>query len=156
LTLDTVTQGNWKSVYGGDGYNVINDAVSYPSYVTVTPSGQGPYTWASTSTDVRAPSKATSGTDRIAATWYGGSFLIDLAFNDGAQHQVAIYCLDWDTTGRGQTVEILDGNGVVLNTQNVSNFHNGQYVVWKLSGHVKIRVTNTAGSNAVISGLFFR
>src|SRR5205807_7661335 len=28
--LDTTTEGNWKGVYGADGYNVINDTVAYP------------------------------------------------------------------------------------------------------------------------------
>ena len=37
VALDTVTQGNWKSVYGANGYNVINDAAAYPNGVTVTP-----------------------------------------------------------------------------------------------------------------------
>ena len=83
--------------------------------------------------------------------------VIDLVFNDGAQHRVAVYCLDWDTTARAQTVQIVDGNGAVLNTQNMTGFHNGQYLVWQLSGHVKIQVTNSVGgSNAVVSGLFFR
>jgi len=157
VSLDTTTQGNWKGVYGSHGYNVISDTVAYPSYVTVTPSGQNPYTWAASSTDVRALSKANSTTDRIAATWFSSSsFLIDLAFNDTAPHQLAIYCLDWDSTSRSETIDILDANGVVLNTHNVSNFHNGQYLVWQLSGHVQVRVTNLAGgANAVISGLFF-
>jgi hypothetical protein len=154
--LDTTTEGTWKGVYGGDGYNVINDRVAYPSYVTVTPSGQNSHTWAGSTTDVRALSKASSSTDRIAATWFSSSsFLIDLAFKDTAQHQLAIYCLDWDTTSRAERIDILDTNGVLLNTQNVSNFHNGQYLVWQLSGHVQVRVTNTGNSNAVISGLFF-
>jgi hypothetical protein len=155
--LDTTTQGNWKGVYGPDGYNVINNAVAYPSYVTVTPSGQNSTTWASSTTDVRALSKANSSTDRIAATWYNSSsFLIDMVFNDGLQHQLAIYCLDWDTTLRAERIDILDTSGVLLNTQNVSNFHNGQYLVWQLSGHVQVRVTNLTGrANAVISGLFF-
>jgi hypothetical protein len=30
VTTDTATQGNWKGVYGSDGYSVINDAASYP------------------------------------------------------------------------------------------------------------------------------
>jgi hypothetical protein len=158
VTLDTTTQGNWKGVYGSNGYNVINNAVSYPAYVTVTPSGTNAFTWASSSTDVRALLQAASGTNRIAATWYSSSsMLIDLVFNDGQQHQVAIYCLDWDTTKRTQRIDILDTNGVVLNTQNVSNFYNGEYMVWTLSGHVQIRVTNTNSSaNAVTSGVFFR
>jgi hypothetical protein len=156
VTLDTTTEGNWKGVYGADGYNVINDTVAYPSYVTATPSGVNATTWAGSTTDVRALLKATSSTDRIAATWYAGSsFLIDMVFNDGLQHQLAIYCLDWDSTTRAERIDILDANGVLLNTQNVSNFHNGQYLVWQLSGHVQIRVTDTAGGNGVISGLFF-
>jgi hypothetical protein len=156
--LDTTTQGNWKGVYGSNGYNVINNTVAYPSYATVTPSGANSATWAASTTDVRALLKASSSTDRIAATWYNGSsFLIDMVFNDGLQHQLAIYCLDWDTTLRSERIDILDANGVLLNTQSVSSFHNGQYLVWQLSGHVQVRMTN-AGSrsaNAVISGLFF-
>ena len=35
LGTDTTTQGNWRGVYGGDGYNVINDTVSYPPYALV-------------------------------------------------------------------------------------------------------------------------
>jgi hypothetical protein len=158
VTLDTTTQGNWKGVYGSSGYNVINNAVAYPSSVTVTPSATNAYTWASSSTDVRALLKATSSTDRIAATWYNSSsFVIDMVFNDGLQHQLAVYCLDWDTSIRSERIDILDGNGVLLNTQTVSSFHNGQYLVWQLSGHVQVKVTNLVGNaNGVISGLLFR
>ena len=157
VTLNTTTQGNWIGVYGSNGYNVINNSVSYPTYVTVTPSGTNSTTWASSTTDVRALQQATSPTNRIAATWYTNtSELIDLVFNDGLQHQLAIYCLDWDSTIRTQTVAIQDANGVLLNSQNVSNFHNGEYLVWQVSGHVQVIVTNTNSSdNAVISGLFF-
>jgi hypothetical protein len=160
VALDTATEGNWQGVYGSNGYNVINGTVAYPSYVTVTPSGANSRTWASSTTDVRALYTSATSTNRIAAAWYNPttSFLIDLVFNDGQQHQVAIYCLDWDTTKRAETVAIQDANGVPLaSTQNVSNFHNGEYLVYQLSGHVQIRVTNiSSGGNAVVSGLFFK
>ena len=54
------------------------------------------------------------------------SFLVDMVFNDGQQHQVALYFLDWDTTKRSETVLIQDADGLQLSpTQTVSNFHNG-------------------------------
>jgi hypothetical protein len=155
-TLNPTTAGNWIGIYGSKGYNVINDAVSYPSYVTVTPSGVNAYTWTSSTSDGRALEAARSTANRIAAAWYGSAFTIDLAFKDTVQHQIAIYCVDWDSTSRAETVNIVDENGVLLNTQSVANFHNGEYLVWQLSGHVKIQVTRTAGVNAVISGLFFQ
>jgi hypothetical protein len=45
----------------------------------------------------------------------------------------------------------------VLNSQSVAGFHGGEYLVWNVSGHVRIQVTNTGNSspNAVVSGLFF-
>jgi hypothetical protein len=157
VKTDTATQGNWKGVYGVDGYNIIDDTVSYPAYVTVTPASQLNTIWATSSGDVRGLQKVLSPTDRIAATWYTfSSFTIDLNFNDTAQHQVGVYNLDWDFNGRTQTVSILDGStNAVLDSQNVSSFQNGKYLVWKLTGHVIIRVTNTGTTNATISGLFF-
>jgi hypothetical protein len=106
---------------------------------------------------VRALQKR-SATDRIAACWYSGSsFSIDLNFSDGKAHQLALYLLDFDNyLGRTEEIEILDAGGVVVDTRTVSSFSGGQYLVWNLSGQVKVRVTNTtAGSNAVVGGLFF-
>ena len=101
VDLDTTTQGDWQGVYGSSGYNVINGTVDYPSFVTVTASGTSAATWASSTTDVRALYTSATSTTRIAATWFNTtSFLIDLVFNDGKQHQLALYCLDWDTTQR--------------------------------------------------------
>ena len=45
--------------------------------------------------------------------------------------------------------------GTVLNTQSISSFHNGLYLDYEVSGHIRVTITRTAGSNAVLSGLFF-
>lgn len=37
-----------------DGFNVINATASYASYAAVTPSGNALYTWAASTSDVRA------------------------------------------------------------------------------------------------------
>jgi hypothetical protein len=157
VSLDSVTQGSWRGIYGADGYQVVNNAVNYPGYAQVTASGQNSYTWAPGTSDVRALQKAGTS-DRIAATLYSESFFdIDINLIDGQTHQVAVYCLDWDLANRSERIDVLNAvNNAVLDTRNVTTFTNGQYLIWNLSGHVKLRVTRTGGSNSVVSGLFFR
>ena len=43
----------------------------------------------------------------------------------------------------------------MLNTQTVSSFHSGVYLDYAVSGNILITITKTAGSNAVLNGLFF-
>ena len=62
-------RGNWIGTYGTQGYDIIGNAASLPSYATVTPSGATTYTWAASTTDPRALQNPT-GTNRIAACWY--------------------------------------------------------------------------------------
>ena len=155
LKLDTVTQGDWSTAYGVDGYNVIGDVAAYPAYVTVTPAGNTNWTWLAATADVRALRRPSSLNNRTAAAWYNTSAMnIDLVFHDAAVHQLAAYALDWDSNARAETISILDAAGAVLDSRTINAFHNGQYLVWELSGHVQIRVTNNGGSNAVLSGLF--
>ena len=157
VKTDTTTQGTWKGSYGAEGYNVINDSVSYPAYVNVTPAGNASYIWAP-SPAMSAACKRRSVNERIAACWYSSaSFSIDLSFNDSNPHQVALYMLDWDNyLGRTQRVDILDASNTVLDTRSIGSFTGGIYLVWNLSGHVIIRITNTnPSSNAVLSGIFF-
>ena len=155
VKADTSTQGSWEGVYGGDGYNVIGDVANYPSYVTPAPSGNSLYTWAVGSSDVRAMQEPGSSA-RIAATWFSTSqFTVDLPLTGSATHQMAVYCLDWDNLGRAQTIQILDANNNVLDTRSMTGFSNGTWMVWNVSGHVRLQVTLASGGTAVISGLFF-
>ena len=158
VATDTTTQGNWRSKYGGDGYTVVDDSSKNPTYAAgVTSLLAADYSWNSSTTDVRALQKPAAA-DRLATTWYSSSFFyVDLNFTDQASHQVAIYCMDWDYKGRTQTVDVLDANtNAVLDTRSISNFSNGIYLVWNVTGHVKLRVTQTNSSiNAVVSGIFF-
>jgi len=81
---------------------------------------------------------------------------VDLNFSDSAVHQVAFYFVDWDSYGRNLRVQVLDANGNVLSTQNLTSFVNGAYLVWNLTGHVKLQVTNQGGGNPVLSGIFLQ
>ncbi|HEY6226832.1 MAG TPA: chitobiase/beta-hexosaminidase C-terminal domain-containing protein [Verrucomicrobiae bacterium] len=153
---DTATRGNWKGVYGSEGYAIFQDVASYPSYVRVTPINKSDWIWQYSTSDSRAPLKVNSASDRIAACWYSGSgYSIDLAFTDGLKHRTSLYLLDWDMAGRVETVQVVDGDtGVILYNQSFSGFSGGTYVTWDLGGHVKINLTPNSG-NAVASGIFF-
>ena len=156
VAVDTTTQGSWKSAYGADGYNTINDRTTYPSYAQVGASSQLSYVWNASTNDLRGLQKVATN-DRLAATWYATTFFtIDLNFSDGATHKVALYCLDWDSTSRSQTLDIVDATtNALLDTRSISSFNGGKYLVWEISGHVKINVTKTGGESAVVSGLYF-
>lgn len=155
VRADTTTQGNWHNVFGTDGYAVIGDATSYPSYATVMASGQQSFTWDSAPSSARALQRAAAG--RIAATWYTGStFSIDVNFTDNASHQLALYAIDWDDASRSQRIDIVNAStGVVLDSRTLTGFTGGQYLVWTIQGHVRVDVVRTGPQNAVVSGVFF-
>lgn len=156
VSTDLKTQGNWMGVYGNDGRVMVGDKPSAPSYVTLTPQNDLTWTWAATTPDTRAL-QLSSGSGRIAATWYGlPTFKLDVNVTDGQAHQIALYVVDWDSKGRSETIQITDGStGSMLDSRSASNFTGGAYYIWTVSGHVSFSVTSTSGPNAVISGAFF-
>ena len=69
------------------------------------------------------------------------------------------YALDWDNYGggRAEQIQIVDAaSSTVLDTRTISSFTQGIYLVWNISGNVKINITLTGGGNTVISGVFFK
>jgi hypothetical protein len=111
LGTDTSTHGGWSGSLGADGKNVIGDSSSYPSYATVTPLGTTTFTWASSTSDTRALQKLSNTSDRIAAGWYAwNSMDINIMQTGGSAHQMAIYCLDWDTSIRTERIDIMELN----------------------------------------------
>jgi hypothetical protein len=64
------------------------------------------------------------------------------------------HLLDWDNLGRVQSVDARsDGHDRPRHAHGL-RIPAGQYLVWQVTGHVKIRITRLAGSNAVVSGVF--
>ncbi len=155
---DTSTEGNWINVYGSDGYSLVASSVKDPAYATITPAGEQEYTWSTPSPATQqALEVPPSGTSRVAAVWYSAtSFTVDVNVATGQEYNLELYLLDYDASGRAETVTLSDANtSAVLNTQSASNFASGEYLTWTISGNVLITITRTAGANAVLNGLFF-
>ena len=119
-------------------------------------SGESSYTWAASTSDVRALQNP-GGSGRMASLWFNApSFTMDVNLKDGNTHQVALYALDWDNYegGRAEQIQVKDastdnGAGHAQRDQ----FSERAILVWNITGHVKIVVTTTnANANAAISG----
>ncbi len=152
---DATTAGNWKGIYGTQAYSLEGDGLSFPTYASDTMANASTWTWVSSTTDPRALEKAASTTDRLAATWYSNQFVSDVNLTDGQLHKLSVYAVDWDQNGRSESLDVINPTtGVVLDHRGLSGFGNGAYMSWNVTGHVQVRVTLVAGSNAVISGLF--
>ena len=164
VKIDETTSGNWKGVYGAEGAVIVGDPAATAKCAVVTPSRNGGTgVWAGATTDARAVQKSGEAKDRIAAKWSGGwepYVQIDVEFTDEKEHQVALYCLDWDKQlgGRAMTVEAWDPwrNVVLVDKQAVKEFTSGKYLVLNLKGHVELRLQiNGKFDSGVASGVFF-
>ena len=152
--MDTTTEGNWTTNYNYPNVTIIGDASRNPT-VTPVPSDGTLVVWNTAATNIRALQNL-SGSGRTAAAWRSTTGLfVDIDFTDQAVHQVAIYCLDENQVGRVETLSLLNAQtNAVLDTRSVSDFTTGVYVLWNVTGHVKLQVTKVDGTNAVISGVF--
>ena len=128
-----------------------------PAYAVFSAQNAQLFTWSASTTDPRALQNA-SGSGRFAPTWYNTpGFYFDVNLTDGNSHQIELYALDWDNAARAETIQVLDAaTNTVLDTRTISNFSNGLYLLWSISGHVKIQVSLVSGGNSVSSALFFK
>jgi hypothetical protein len=115
-----------------------------------------PLLWAASTTDTRALQRP-NGTDRMAGAWNSTNALyFYLQFKDAATHRASFYFVDFDRAGRQQKLEIFDNvNGNLLHSQILTNFANGIYRTFNLSGNVRLKLTKIAGPNCVMSGIIF-
>jgi hypothetical protein len=156
FSTDTTTQGTWSGVYGGEGYLIANGPSSLPAYAAVSLSQASTYTWASLTSDPRALQNGFGAPARLASSYTGNSFNINIDFTDNNPHPVALYLLDFDNGSRSETLTVKNANtGVTLDTETVSNFQNGVYAIWNLQGNITINVKRASGANPVVSGIFF-
>jgi hypothetical protein len=154
---DSSTSGSWKGKYASEG------GLAYPygyfvppSYVQISAYKNYGLLWAASTADTRALQKP-SGTDRMAGAWNSSDqFHFNLQFKDSATHAVSLYFVDFDRSGREQKLEVFDLNtGALLDSQIISDFEDGVYYQYSLSGNIRVRVTRLSGPNCVMSGILF-
>lgn len=135
---DKTTKGNWPAKYATR---------------LVPQSGAAFHTWAAATDDPRALVKTTG----VAECWYRNDGAFEVSLPVPGPGLLGLYFADWDTTSRGQKVELLDAaTRAVLDTKTVENFYAGEWLNWKVTGPVIARLTKTSGANAVFLGAAFK
>jgi hypothetical protein len=156
LGQDNATSGSWIGVYGSDAWDIAGDTTSPNPFATVVMSQHNTYTYEYPSIDPRAPYLGSNPSQRIACVWYNDvSIDINVTVNDGSSHKLSIYALDWDRNGRTLSFTLLDSGGAVLDYRTISDFQEGIYVSYSVSGNTTLRVERFSGANVVLSGMFF-
>lgn len=116
--------------------------------------------FAATSTEARAL-QTPDGASRLVAGWEDTvkTFAVDLNMTDGKAHQLALYFLDWDDYRAGrrdEKVTITDAaTGKTLDSRDIREFRLGKYLVYTVSGHLRLTLTTNSWISASLSGLFF-
>lgn len=167
VKIDTTTGINPSGIYGGDGTLVApggNGSSSsgttgittstLPSYATTTGVGAGTCNW--TWRGYGSFPVVASGQ---IPTWFGcagmnSSFTVDVNLTDGNPHQVAVFAIDAPSQGRTENLAVLNGSSV-LDSETVSAYTRGKWVVWTITGHVTIQATGSTGNNPVITAIYF-
>ena len=104
MRLDTTTQGSWRSIYGAVGYNFLGATPALPSYAQTNVSA-ATYTWVASTSDPRVLQQP-SGASRVAVTRFAsGTYSFDANFTDGNTHQLALYAIDYDNSGRSPRID---------------------------------------------------
>jgi len=96
---------------------------------------------------------------RTTKVWqtYVKTLEIDATLPADTAHQVSLYFLDPDSLNRGNAIlTVLDADtNKVLDTQKITDFIDGKYLVYQVSGNVKFHLTTQSWQHASLAGFFF-
>ena len=153
-----LSKGGWVGAFGAAGYDLAGwdgptGDVSYIPNATVSLVQGSRYQWSANTTDPRALSEPEQETRNAAAYYDPNQVQVKLSFSAAYTGNLHLYAVDWDTTARRETISV-NGQTAVLS----GSFHEGAWVSFPISvaagETVTITVDRTAGSNAVLSGIF--
>lgn len=172
LGMDTTTLGNWKGVYGQDGFVLPDYSLQPPSYTgfnAVNVNQRLLDIWSCSdghTCDPREPNKqpySYTSAERVESYYYNrmwDDFQINTS--DGATHRIALYFCDYEFYGRQvQVVAHNTSTGAVLDTRLLSNYSGGVYLIYNYTGNVDFEVidnitpTTDLIPNGTISGFFW-
>lgn len=157
---DKSCHGEWQKNYGSKGYHIIGYGKKLPDYID-----EDDYVFRNAVYvllrrqygEAAALSLPEKKNDRMAAYYLNAEeFSVEFSFSDEKEHRITFYCMDYDQLERHQVVEVMDGaTGECLHREEISEFHFGTYLKFRLKGHIYVKFRKLEGPDAVLSGVFF-
>lgn len=157
--VSSTPQGAWVGAVGSAGYDLAGwngtaGDVSYMPNATVSLVHGTRYQWATNTTETRALSEPDQLTRSAGAYYDPNQVQVKLNFSAAYSGNLHLYAIDWDSTARRETITV---NGQTAELS--SSFHEGAWVSFPIDvaapgGTLTITVDRTAGTNAVLSGIF--
>lgn len=151
--------GDWLSNYGADAAFIFGSTPSSETF----PFATGPLV--PDGSAITAISKFKVGDTRLLQTADGldrstsqltSPTSIAIPFDFGTTTQrLSMYAVDVANQKLAQNVQIVDTDtGRVLQTVNMTQFQNGRFLTFDLTGKVTLKVAGTTANGAVLNGLF--
>ena len=155
VSTNTTAGGNFQSSFGSQGIYLPGQTSNFPSFAITAVNITASTVISGGSKSTQLQNVAGTGTVKTYLT-SPTQILLDMNFTDGLVHQTTFYAADAKNAGLAERIEIVDpATGNVLASQDLSNFKNGTYATFDLSGHVQVRIIRLAGPAAVLGGVFF-
>lgn len=153
IGIDSLTQENWQSRYGRDGYLFAGkpgrkELLKQPAYIdSIRLNLNDLVVWDST--------RAAFITRDPLATLQ--TMTMDIHCNQQKPYEMSLYLLDWDDKNRRSAIEVFDLETLEIITpvQLVSDYQKGKYWRACFQGSVRIRINHVRGSNASVSAVLF-
>jgi hypothetical protein len=162
MGIDEQTKGMWQKKYGSEGYIIPGADEKIPEQLKVSFMNGNTHIWQNETSDIQAVEIPGKNLSIAAACSHPLHEMIDFSFDDGKEHQVVLYFLDWDRKGRWTIIDIIDANSrKVLHSYNLTDFAQGVYLSYKMKGRLQCRITNVwtrrydQSPDAGFSAIFF-
>lgn len=150
---DFQTGGDWRGVYGREGYWLpgTQKFSNFPPSVSVVST----QLW----TDYGNPGLARAlrrpdGIGRIFSFWYGEMLQFPISLNDGRSHRVSVYNYAGGWTNPASITVRARDSDQMLDVREITNQASGTYLTWDIEGGVDLQVSTAPGALAFINAIF--
>lgn len=157
---NSVTQGNWRGSYGSVASFVYGGTTGTPTLgsfntTTLTPANSAVVSYGKVKTTDQRPSQLPAAEGR-STQYLSSDDTLSLGFDFGTTtRRLTLYAADLGKRKTTQTVQVVDtSTGFVLQSVTMSDFRNGQYVSFDVTGQVSLNVVPTAGGSTIVNALY--